>query len=364
MIDPHCHLRDWNQSHKETLEHGFKVAYAAGLDGVFEMPNTDPALTSEENLVKRIEDADAAIETSGINIFHGIYAGITTDKKQIEGVVRAADELSPRVVGLKMFAGHSTGNMGLVDDEESTGEEKQRLVYETLAECDYRGILAVHCEKEKHIRDYLWNPEEPHTHTLARSPYAETESVTNQIEFASDAGYKGTLHICHISTPSALRMVLDNKKKVGFHITCEATPHHCILYDDMMKGEKGLYLKMNPSLRTKAIAHAIKKSLIRGDIDFIGTDHAPHTLDEKTGKVFDAHGVPMYASGVPGFAFYPHFIRTLKRECADQKRIDEITHDNIVKIYGLDPEMFPNTKRKPDYDLFDKYEFNAFEDIL
>ena len=75
MIDPHVHLRDWSQKAKETLRHGLSVAWRAGLDGVFEMPNTDPPLTTREAILRRIDDADAALASLRIPLFHGLYAG-------------------------------------------------------------------------------------------------------------------------------------------------------------------------------------------------------------------------------------------------------------------------------------------------
>src|SRR5512147_3048378 len=142
MIDPHVHLRDWSQAAKETLRHGLTVAYRAGLDAVFEMPNTDPPLVTRDAIRRRIDDADAACRGAGIRIFHGLYAGLTPVPRQIEDAVRAWKELFPRVVGLKMYAGHSTGQMGVV------GPGDQALVYRTLAALGFDGVLAVHCEKE------------------------------------------------------------------------------------------------------------------------------------------------------------------------------------------------------------------------
>ena len=127
MIDPHVHLRDWNQAHKETLRHGFSVAWRAGLDAVFEMPNTDPPLTSRQSILRRIDDADRALAALRIPLVHCLYAGLTADPGQITEAVEAWRELFPRVAGLKMFAGHSTGNMGIVE------KSAQAVVYRRLA---------------------------------------------------------------------------------------------------------------------------------------------------------------------------------------------------------------------------------------
>lgn len=198
MIDPHVHLRDWNQSGKETLRHGLAVAWRAGLDGVFEMPNTDPPLTTRESIMRRIADADAALASLRVPLFHGLYAGLTASPAQIEEAVTAWRTLFPRVVGLKMFAGHSTGEMGIVE------RESQALVYQTLAKLGYTGVLAVHCEKQLLLRPADWDPGRPASHGRARPPAAEVASVNDQRELALEAGFAGTLHVCHISTPWSL----------------------------------------------------------------------------------------------------------------------------------------------------------------
>jgi len=230
MIDPHVHLRDWEQKSKETLKHGLMVAKRAGLSGVFEMPNTSPPITSIAKIKERIKLADDV----GVDIFHGLYAGVTSDPVQIKEVVKAHKELFPRVVGLKLFAGHSTGNMGLV------GEQTQQKVYANLVEDGFTGVLVVHCEKESLMKSSLWDPEDPFTHTLVRPPEAEVESVKDQIAFAKEAGFKGNLHIAHISVPESVKIIekARDDKNIKFTITCGITPHHCVLYDEMMKKDR------------------------------------------------------------------------------------------------------------------------------
>jgi dihydroorotase len=321
-------------------------------------------MTSRKTLEDRLELGDIAIEElKGANpefeMFHGVYAGVTANPDQILEVVEAYDEhreTDKRIVGLKMFAGHSTGNMGLIKEEE------QRLVYKTLAELDYRGVLAVHCEKEPKLRPGLWNPDEPFTHTLARPPRAEVDSVRDQIAFAKEAGYKGTLHICHISTPEALEVIEAARGYVDFKITTEITPHHAVMYDEMMKGEEGLLLKMNPPLRTKEMQEYMLQALIDGRIDVIGTDHAPHTLNEKIGLAKDKEGKPIYASGIPGLPYYPIFIEYLRERGMTENRINAVTHDNVVSIFGLEG-VVSKEKRKPVYNLANTYEFDAFKDV-
>lgn len=355
MIDQHAHLRDGKQSHKETVKHGLDVAYRAGLDGVFEMPNTDPPLTSRVKLLERMTLQDEAIarleqEYEDFKMFIGMYAGLTADPRQMKDMVKAYNELFPRVVGLKMFAGNSTGNMGIIEEYE------QELVYKILTGLGYKGVLAVHCEKESEMKPELWNPEEPYTHTLARAPEAEIESIEDQIRFAKKADYKGTLHICHISVPEALELIEQERKNIDFRITCELTPHHAVLYDKMMDNENGLLLKMNPALRTKEMQEYMLKALVDGRINSIASDHAPHTLEEKMNPDLEKP----HASGIPGFPYLPYFIKLLRKKGMSQEQIDAINHNNIVEIFGID---IPNSHREPNYDLAKEYEFNAFDNI-
>ncbi len=353
MIDPHVHLRDWGQAAKETLKHGLSVAWRAGLDAVFEMPNTDPPLTTREAALRRMDDADAAVRSLGIPIVHGLYMGVTAVPRQIEEAVRAWKELFPRVVGLKMFAGHSTGQMGIIDPRE------QALVYRTLAALGFNGVLAVHCEKEAMLRQTDWDPARPVTHTKARPPAAEVASVDDQKKLAAKARFAGTLHVCHISTPWAvdlLRGTHDAGAAAGasitgaptFRVSCGLTPHHALMDAGLMETAEGILLKVNPPLRPLPMPSLMMRKLVDGEIDWIETDHAPHTRADKLEK---------HASGFPGFAFYPRFVRLLAERGVPRERIRELTHDAVCRTFGMDIRA---TERAAEPGLEREYEFDAF----
>ena len=342
MIDPHVHLRDWNEARKETLEHGLDVAYAAGLNAVFEMPNTNPSLISKELITERIRLADTTLKKSGLKIFHGLYGGITDNSRQIEEMVDAYNTFFPRVVGFKLYTS-KTADLGI------TQESQQGTVYETLSKLGYKGVLAVHCEKESLFHPNLWDRNFPYTHALARPPEAETASVRDQIEFADKAGFKGTLHICHISVPESLDAIEQARGNVSFKITCGVTPHHCMLYDRLMDQKNGTLLKINPPLRPESMRKAMLEALLEGRIDWIESDHAPHTLDD---KFKDS------SSGIPVLPYLPHFIKYLRQNGASQKQIDNLSHNNIVRTFGIE---IANTHRKPDYNLAEEYPFDPFE---
>ena len=348
MIDPHAHLRDWNQKEKETIKHGLEVAYNSGFDAVFEMPNTEPALNSRENILKRIEDTDKAVKELSINIFHGIFAGLTADKNQIKEVVDTYNKLFPRVVGLKMFAGHSTNNMGIVDEEE------QKKVYKKLVELNYDGVLVVHCEKESCMKPELWNPEEPITHCEARPPKAEVESVKDQIKFAIYNNFKGHLHIAHISVPEAVKLVKDAKESLS--ISCGATPHHCLLDKSFMERDNGIMYKMNPPLRDEESSRKILEYLKEGVIDILESDHAPHTLKDKTRE---------YMSGIPNLLFYPVFIEQFRKEGFSNERIKEMTYDNILRIFNKKKiKIKPIESKENPESFYNDYCFNPYKNLI
>jgi len=347
MIDPHVHLRDWGQAAKETLRHGLSVAWRAGVDAVFEMPNTDPPLVTRDAILRRIDDADAARRALGIPIVHGLYAGVTAVPRQIEEAVRAWKELFPRVVGLKMFAGHSTGQMGIVDGRE------QALVYRTLSALEFTGVLAVHCEKESLLRPGDWDPARPVSHTKARPAAAEVASVDDQKKLAARAGFKGTLHVCHISTPWAVDLLRGKHEGASaesrtFQITCGLTPHHALMDARLMEQPEGLLLKVNPPLRPLPVPALMLRKLLDGEIDWIETDHAPHTRADKMEK---------HASGFPGFAFLPRFVRMLADRGMPRERIKALTHGAVCRSFGLD---IRDTGRAAEPGLEKEYEFDAF----
>ena len=319
MIDPHVHLRDWNQKQKETLAHGLKCARKAGFSHVFDMPNTSPAITSRDLIIQRLADASEALKNLD-GIHYHVYGGLTSDPEQIREIVSASKELFPLVIGLKMFAGQSTGNMGIVDID------SQRLVFKTLVEEDYRGVLVVHAEKESELRPELFVPGKWETHSLARPESSEVESIRDILSIACEEGFKGTVHIAHISTKKSVELVKSYKDKIK--VTMGATPHHSLLHSEYAKEYPNLYLKMNPPLRCKEDRLYIFQSLLDGTIDWVESDHAPHTLEDKQKG----------ASGIPGFTGMLVLAKVLREAGITEDRLNDLYGRNVLKTFGLDDE--------------------------
>ena len=334
FIDPHVHCRDGTQSYKETIAHALSVAERAGMSAIFDMPNTDPPIFRFEQAAERI----ALARQTKSPVWYGLYVGLSADKEQIVDAVRAYDEL-PEVVGCKMFAGHSTGNLGVTD------EKSQQFVYDTLAELGYTGVVAVHCEKESLMKPLLWNPLQPVSHCVVRPPQAEVASVRDQLSFARIADFNGTVHVAHISVPEAVDIVESYRKKMS--VTCGVTPYHCLL-DSSALEKKGLICKTNPPLHIKPMVDQMMDYLCSGAIDWIESDHAPHLLRE---KLHEPH-----LSGMPGMPCYPRFIQQIAPRMSTHL-LHDVTFGNIQKKFGID---IPQRHCEPQTDLAREYEFDGF----
>ena len=307
MIDPHVHLRDWGQSSKETILHGMSIAGEAGFTRLFDMPNTSPACTDRDTILSRLADGGEAAEKTGVS-YH-LYAGLTSDPEQVKEMAAVHDELFPLVIGLKMFAGQSTGNMGII------GRERQRIVFSALAESGYSGVLAV-------LVPGRWE-----THSEARPAAAETESVRDLIELATETGFRGTLHICHVSAASTIELVREKRLSSPFRITMGATPHHALLsVQDAVIHDR--YLKMNPPLRTAADRDAVFAALSDGTIDWAESDHAPHTIEDKEKG----------ASGIPGIPGMLLLLSKLRESGVPEQRLEAIFGNAAASAFGIADE--------------------------
>ncbi len=338
FIDTHVHLRDFRQAYKgETVEHGLEVARDSGVDAVFDMPNTDPAITTEEVLEDRLRlarDADVP------EVFYGVHLGLTADPEQVKRVVALA-RAHREVVGLKLYAGRSVGNL------EVTRLEEQQQIYACLAAEGYTGVLAVHAEKEGCMQPLFWDPRKPQTHARARPSLAEIASVKDQLQLAQQTGFTGKLHITHISCSEAVALVVDARSQ-GVDVSCDACPHHLFYSSVQMHGADGLLWKMNPPLRDNASRRGLLQCLKDGKIDWIATDHAPHTLTEKKEHP--------YMSGIPGLPWWPLFDRWLESEGFSQAQRERLMFTNAAARFGLDITR----SNRPLKDRTTDYAFNPY----
>ncbi|MBW2992488.1 amidohydrolase family protein [Candidatus Woesearchaeota archaeon] len=312
-IDPHVHFRDQEQNYKETIAHGLQTAKEQGVDLIFDMPNTFNPVLTEKDVNARLKLVPKKEKSR-----YFTYIGATSNEKQLKQAINIVNK-KKKVIGIKLFAGKSVGNLEITDEQE------QKKVYQILAENNYKGVLAVHCEKESYIKD-IFNPNNPITHSFSRPNIAEIESIKDQIAFAKQSNFKGILHICHVSCKESVKLI-DNARK-HIRITCAITPHHLHWDNSKLKGPHGLLYKMNPPLRSKEDVKALQIYLKQGKIDWIETDHAPHTIGEKLHKG--------YPSGYPSLYLYKKCVEEFLPSLGlTEKQINDLTFSNIVKAFDL-----------------------------
>lgn len=306
FIDPHIHFRDPGLTQKEDFKTGSLSAANGGFTTVIDMPNTLPKTNTYKALKEKIKIAK---EKSVVNF--ELQAGHNT-LEEMKKIV----ELKP--ISFKIF-------MDLETDE-SLGEIFSNLG-KLKNDTEYNGLVAVHCEK-KSIVDAETNrlkqkkENSPIDYSYARPAPSEDESVKQAIELAEENDLR--LHICHLSSSKSLSLAKNASKT--HPVSWEFTPHHLLL-DNSAYNIYGTFMKTNPPLREKQ--DSIDISNLDSD-SIIGTDHAPHTLEDKSKGVWDS------SPGIPNLeTVVPLLLTEVNRKNIDFKIIPKIFSENAAKVYGL-----------------------------
>lgn len=276
VIDDHVHFRDPGLTYKGDFCSESRAAAAGGVTTVFDMPNCNPQTTTLDALSEKWK---IAASKSVVN--YGFFFGATA------GNAYELGRLNPRkVAGVKLFMGSSTGNM-LVDNERSLRAVFENTPLMVMTHCENSAIINANMEKAKTL--YGSDPDICH-HPEIRSEEACYQSTALAIKLAKETNKR--LHVAHISTARELELFDKTNKQ----ITAEACVGHLIFCDEDYK-RLGSRIKVNPAIKTKADREALQQALSSGEIYTIGTDHAPHTLNEKVG------GCAKAASGMPIIQF-------------------------------------------------------------
>ncbi len=313
-IDPHVHCRDWNEAYKATIREVMDLARSQGVAAVLDMPNTDPPILGPSEVAARLRTARG----EGVDEGYYLYVAATANESQLERAVEAVQE-NKRVVGLKMYAAPMKGL-------EVETFEKQARVYKTLSELRYDKVLAVHCEKAQLLRPELWDPARPWSWGEARPPEAEIEAVKDQIMLVERYDFAGTLYIVHTSTPGAVGLVEEARER-GLRVVCGVTPHHLMLSLEDMARAGGVALKVNPPLRDKRMVEDLVDLVVRGSVNFLETDHAPHAAWEKYG--------PPYMSGIRSLELYQRCLDWLLSRGASERLLREMTYNNVKRVFPV-----------------------------
>ena len=348
IIDPHVHLRGEEYQGQEFLRKGFRDAKVVGIQALLEMPNPDPQLTSEKICNDRIGYVDLIRD----GIYHGINIGLTDDIEQVKSALELV-ESSSRITADKVFYVHSTGNMGILD------EDVQREIWKVKGEMKYNGVSMGHFEDEDSFdSEHQFNYKNPISHSLYQNPESELIQVERQVRNAVDNNFAGTFYVCHVSNPATIDYILNERKNVDFPIVTEMTFHHMFLnFEDYEV--HGNNVKMNPPLRSKDMQEKLLEHVLKGNVDIIGTDHAPHLLRRKS--------TPKPPSGIPALPFWSRGLQMLLDLGIDKKLLEDMTFHNANKIFDLnlirDCEGFPAERLVYPPELWNIYGYNPFSRI-
>ena len=264
LIDEHVHLRDEGRAYKEDFTSGTAAAAAGGFTTVLDMPNNDPVTMSVQTLGNRMEVGQRKIL---VNV--GFYSEFP---KKIKKTAEIAAE---GAVGFKFFMGSQIGGLNL-DDDQAIGEafrEVAKLNVPVAVHAEDRELLAANEEKLRQAKkngaaDFL----RVHTEEV------ELKAIHRLLKISQPTDVR--LHFCHVSIEKGLNAIAE-AKRLGRKVTCEVTPNHLLLSAEDMK-QYGQLAIMAPPLRDKTNLKALWKGIEEGTVDTVGSDHAPHTKEEKS----------------------------------------------------------------------------------
>jgi dihydroorotase len=306
VIDTQVHFREPGLTHKEDLETGSRSAVAGGVTAVFEMPNTAPLTTCASTLAAKVGAArhrmlcDFAFFVGGTreNIEH------IPELERLEGSA-----------GIKVFMGSSTGNL-LVDDP--TSLEK------IVAKLSRRASFHAEDEDRLKSRMNLRVPGDPSSHPVWRDEEAALMATKRLVGYAEK--HRRRVHVLHISTAEEMDFLQDHKEWASV----EVTPHHLTLAAPECYEQLGTYVQMNPPVRDARHRERIWKALADGVVDVLGSDHAPHTREEKD------HAYPASHSGMTGVqTLVPIMLDHVNAGRLSLQRLVDLTSHGPQRLFGI-----------------------------
>lgn len=306
VIDTQVHFREPGPTHKEDLESGSRAAVMGGVVGVFEMPNTNPSTTTGAALEDKLARARDRMWCD-----HAFYAGAAMDNVE---TLHELEQL-PGCCGIKVFMGSSTGSL-LVADDATLANVLARI----------RRRAAFHCEDEDRLNARMDErvPGDPASHPVWRDEETALRATSRILRLARAAGR--AVHVLHVTTGAEMELLARNKDIASV----EATPQHLTLAAPNAYKELGTYAQMNPPIRGEDEREALWRALSAGIVDVIGSDHAPHTREEK------AEAYPASPSGMPGVqTLVPVMLDHVNRGRLSLERFVDLTSAGAQRLFGL-----------------------------
>ncbi|MFC7051433.1 dihydroorotase [Hansschlegelia quercus] len=305
VIDTQVHFREPGATHKEDLETGSRAAVLGGVTAVFEMPNTNPLTVTPEALADKLARAKGRMHCD-----HAFFVGGTHENaKDVAELERL-----PGAAGIKIFMGSSTGSL-LVSDDAGVSEVLKRT----------RRRVSVHSEDEPRLteRKGLRVAGDPSSHPVWRDAEAALKCTRRLVAIAREYGAK--VHVLHISTAEEMRFLADYKDVA----TVETTPHHLTMGSDAY-ARLGTRAQMNPPVRDDAHRAGIWWGLKQGVVDVLGSDHAPHTPEEKDKPYPDS---PSGMTGVQ--TLVPIMLDHVAAGRLSLARFVDLTSAGPARIFGI-----------------------------
>ncbi|HST93950.1 MAG TPA: dihydroorotase [Microvirga sp.] len=309
VIDTQVHFREPGLDHKEDLESGSRAAVMGGVTAVFEMPNTDPQTTSAGALADKVR--------RGHHRMHCDFAFWVGGTHETIGDIPELERL-PGAAGIKVFMGSSTGSL-LVEDDAGVAEILRRT----------RRRAAFHSEDEAMLRERkgLRVAGDPRSHPVWRSPEVALACTRRLVRLSRETGAR--IHVLHVTTAEEMALLRDYKDLVSV----EVTPHHLTLVAPEAYERLGTYVQMNPPVRDDTHRLALWHGLDEGIADVLGSDHAPHTREEKD------RTYPDTPSGMTG-------VQTLVPVMLDHVNSMRLTLERFVDLTSAGPKRLFGIARK------------------
>lgn len=306
VIDTQVHFREPGLVHKEDLESGSRAAVLGGVTAVFEMPNTKPNTDSADAIADKLARAHHRMWCD-----HAFYVGATNHN----AASLAELERIPGTAGVKIFMGASTGDLLVAEDES---------LAEVLASGHRR--VAIHAEDEARMNARLGErvAGDAASHPVWRDDESALLATRRILKLARAAGRR--IHVLHVTTPAELEL-LGQHKDIA---TCEVTPQHLTLAGEEAYPRLGTLAQMNPPIRSGAHREGLWHWLQQGVPDILGSDHAPHTLDEK------ARPYPESPSGMPGVqTMLPLMLDHVAAGRTTLARVIDLTSAGPQRVFGI-----------------------------
>ncbi len=307
VIDTQVHFRDPGLTHKEDIESGTAGAAMGGVVAIFEMPNTNPNTLTAADLAAKLDRAKGRAWVD-----HAFFMGASDENAaELEGL-----ELLPGCAGVKIFMGSSTGSLLVADDE--TLEEVLR---------HGRRRVAIHAEDEARLRERLAlvkDGADPKMHPVWRDEETAIRATRRILALARKTGRR--IHVLHVTTGEEMALLGANKDVASV----EALTHHLTLSAPDCYERLGTYAQMNPPVRDKKQQDALWQAVRDGIVDCIGSDHAPHTHEEK------ARPYPQSPSGMPGVqTLLPVMLEHVHAGRLSLQRLVDLTSAGPARIYNI-----------------------------